>query len=554
MQRSMPDKSRREPCRDVRRLAVILGFGLPVRSLLIGLFFLFFALMVFGSAHGLTPPAALAAEAPANDELLTAAQQLQTKYAGAIEELARWCESKGMHEQAAKTRAWRRSYDPYKVYVYLLPHEFSSFDAPAGSPPDVVEWHRRFGELRKQQAAALYELAKRCIRGRRASLAYELVLAAGREDPENEAVRRVFGFQKGRDGWYTAYEQRKLRAGQVWHDRFGWIPKTFVKRYEEGQRYSDNRWVSAEFDAKSRRDIKNGWEIETEHYNIRTNHSLEAGVALGVKLERFYRIWSQLFVRYYASEASVAALFDGRAKPPAAEPPKLTVVYFRDREDYLTALRTSVPNVEISVGTYLANTQCAYFFAGDQSDDRTLYHEATHQLFHQSRPVAANVGRNANFWIIEGIALYMESLRPEGEYWVLGGQDDIRMEAARVRVLRDRFYVPFAEMAGYGMERLQAHPQIATLYSQMAGQTHFLICHDQGKYRDALVSYLSAVYSGNDDPAALAKLIGETYLTLDKQYLDFIVEAEKAEQARKKALEGAKPSAAPGSGASKKAR
>lgn len=533
MQCSMPNDCRRKPAFGARRLALRLAAGLA---------------MLFA------PTAALAAEAPTGDELLSAAQQLQTKYAGAIEELAQWCESRGLHEQAAKTRAWRRSYDPYKVYVYVLPHEITSFDPPAGATPDAVEWNRRFVELRKQQAAALYELAKRCIRGRRASLAYDLVLAAGREDPENESVRRVFGYQKFRDGWYTAYELRKLRAGQVWHDRFGWIPKTFVKRYEEGQRYSDNRWVSAEFDAKSRRDIKNGWEIETEHYNIRTNHSLEAGVALGAKLDRFYRIWSQLFIRYYASEASVAALFDGRAKPPASEPPKLAVVYFRNRDDYHNALRTVLPNVEISVGAYVAAAQCAYFFAGDQADDRTLYHEATHQLFHQSRPVAANVGRNANFWIIEGIALYMESLRPEGEYWVLGGQDDIRMEAARVRVLRDRFYLAFAEVAGYGMDRLQAHPQIATLYSQMAGQTHFLICHDQGKYRDALVNYLSAVYSGNEDPAALAKLIGETYLTLDRQYLDFIVEAEKAEQARKKSLDRAKSPAAASTAAPSKAQ
>ena len=44
------------------------------------------------------------------------------------------------------------------------------------------------------------------------------------------------------------------------------------------------------------------------------------------------------------------------------------------------------------------------------TDERTMYHKATHQLFQESRPVSPEVGHRANFWIIEGIAMYMESL------------------------------------------------------------------------------------------------------------------------------------------------
>ena len=41
------------------------------------------------------------------------------------------------------------------------------------------------------------------------------------------------------------------------------------------------------------------------------------------------------------------------------------------------------------------------------------------------------------------------------------------------------------------MEKLQKDPKIATLYSQSAGLTHFLIHYDHGRYRDALVAYLA---------------------------------------------------------------
>ena len=135
-------------------------------------------------------------------------------------------------------------------------------------------------------------------------------------------------------------------------------------------------------------------------------------------------------------------------------------------------------NIEISIGMYHDQTRQAYFFAGKDSDDRTLYHEATHQLFHESRPVAPDVGRRANFWIVEGIAMYMESLRQEDGYYVLGGFDDERLNAAQFRLLRDKFYVPLQEFVGYGMEKIQKDPRIGTLYSQAAGLTHFLVYYD----------------------------------------------------------------------------
>jgi hypothetical protein len=221
-------------------------------------------------------------------------------------------------------------------------------------------------------------------------------------------------------------------------------------------------------------------------------------------------------------------MFDGRTRGRAGDAPRHQIAYFRSRQDYNDALRQMFPNIAMTVGVYVESTHRAYFFAGDDADDRTLYHEATHQLFHESRPVAPDVARQANFWIIEGIAMYMESLHDEEGFHVLGGVDDLRMQAARYRLLHDDFYVPLAEFSAFGMEQFQTDKRVATFYSQAAGLTHFLVFYEGGRYRDALVQYLSAVYASQADAAALARLTNTTYRDLDQQYRQFIEAAREA--------------------------
>jgi hypothetical protein len=411
-----------------------------------------------------------------------AAHELIAKYAADIEQLAKWCDANDLADQAKKTRHLLGPSNPYALYVPILPDDIGPAKLPPNASQKIVEWDSRLSRLRHDQAAVLFDMGRRAVRSGRAGLAFDLAVAAIQADPDYEPARRLFGYQKFRNQWRTVYEAKKLRTGLVWSDKFGWLPKSYLNRYKEGQRFCDGRWISADEDAQRHSDIRSGWEIETEHYAIRTNHSIEAGVALGTKLEQLNRLWQQLFIRFFASEADVVALFDGRAKPPARVQHR--VVYFRDRDDYNRALGALMPNIE-TTGVYRDDPPCAYFFAGKENDDRTLYHEATHQLFHESRPVTRDLAGRANFWIVEGIAMYMESLRREDGFYVLGGYDDLRMHAAEYRLLNDKFYVPLTEFTRYSRESIQKDPRIATLYSQAAGLTNFLVYYDSGRYRDA---------------------------------------------------------------------
>ena len=476
--------------------------------------FLLFTALIGGSSI------ALAAKAgPRGD--LHRAKKVVDQYTAEVKQLAQWCSERGLGEQEKQTLRWLGPRDPYKMFVYSLPQKVGEEKPPQGASAEVLEWHGRLTKLRTRHANDLFDLARRAVRARQASLAFDLVLAAIRANPDHEAVRRLLGYQKYNGTWRTAWEVRKLRGGDVWHEKFGWLPKSYVTRYERGERLQKGRWISAEEDVRLHADIQSGWDIESEHYTIRTNLVIEAGVQLGLKLERLFRIWQQLFVRYYATEAQVLAMFDGRIRSRHV-PPRFDVVYFRDREDYNRSLRASMPLIDTSIGAYVQQTRRAYFFAGEGYDERTLYHEATHQLFHQSRPVAPNVGQRANFWIVEGISLLMESLHREDGYDVLGGLDDARMYAARYRFLEDEFYVPLDEFTGFGMRQFQTDERVATLYSQAAGLTNFLVFYDEGRYRDAMVTYLRAIYSGRHNAGTLSRLTGESYEELDKQYRQFI--------------------------------
>jgi len=412
--------------------------------------------------------------------------------------------------------------DPYKIFVPVLPEEVGTLETPDGVSDDVAAWSRRLATVRREYAEELMELARRAVRGRQASLGIELVLAAVHADPDHQTARRILGYREYDSRWVSPFAAGKLRLGQVDHERFGWLPKDHVEKYEQGMRFHAGRWISAEDDARFHSDIRRGWLVETQHYEIRTNHSLEAGVAFGRKLERLMLVWRQLFFRYYTSEAQLAALFSGRAARPPARSQAFQVSFFRNRDDYNRTLKPLEPNIEISIGFYHEPTRRAYFFAGEDYEDRTLFHEATHQLFHQSRRVSPRVAQRANFWIVEGVAMYMESLRRQRGYYVLGGLEDDRAYAARYRLLKSKFYVPFAKLTAMSMSDIQRDPRIATLYSQAAGQTHFLIHGEGGRYRDALVAYLDTVYAGRDRPGTLSELTGEDYAELDRQYREFI--------------------------------
>jgi len=379
-----------------------------------------------------------------------------------------------------------------------------------------------FVDVRLRHADDLFILAKRAADLKQPSLAFQFATEAVRENPDHAEGRRVLGYEQRGDRWLTPYGIRMAEAGKTWHPKFGWVRGEDIPHLEKGERQVGKRWTDAAADSARHRDMKSGWQVRTDHFQVVTNHSLEAAAELAARLEGLFQVWRQLFAGYYLGEPEVARLFDG-GRDPRKQVRPFRVYYHRDRDQYIAALRRRQPLVSKTLGIYFDTFREAHFFAGDEHSDSTLFHEAVHQLFQESKPTPKKpIAVTRNFWVIEGIATYFETLTEHqdakaGLYYTVGEPTAGRLPGARA-ALGDGFYIPVGEFTKLGKNLVQRNPDVAKLYSQSSGLAAFLMDGERGRYREPLVRYLEAIYTGRDDDNTLATETETSYADLDAAY------------------------------------
>jgi hypothetical protein len=463
-------------------------------------------------------------------QLLAARNASEALYRETLGKLAKWCDERQLTSAVKLLREWLPARDPLKSYIFKLPE---SFDAPPelnDGSPSAGEFWERFTKLRRVQADTLFGLARRAHAAGEHALAFDLVRQACRENPDHADARTILGYVRSGGGWALPDTARRLAARQVYHDKFGWLPAGQVKQYEKGLRYSRGKWISAQDDERLHASIRTGWRIDSEHYMVTTNHSLEEGVRLARRLEQLYDVWRHVFVDYYTPQTEMDRWFKGPAatsvSAKTAAAPRLRrqhqVSYFRNRNEYNNELRPQQPQIEITLGIYFAQSRTAYFFADDEQYAGTLLHEGAHQLFQETRQTGRDIGAKSNFALIEAVACYMESLAEHEHWYTLGGMEEGRVPAARKRLLDDQFYVPLREVTAFGMHDLQRDDRLPRIYSQISGQALFFLHGDGGRYRRPLIETLLAIYTNRADAATLAKQSEATYEQLDREYAEFM--------------------------------
>ncbi|MEM1304851.1 MAG: hypothetical protein AAGG46_08135, partial [Planctomycetota bacterium] len=164
-----------------------------------------------------------------------------------------------------------------------------------------------------QRAEQLFEQGRAAAESGEVSAALQLATAALRHDPNHAGARQVLGYENVGGRWLTAFQRKQVERGFVWGPRFGWVRADDLPRYEAGERPPSRgrRWVSAAADAERHALIEEGWRVRTDHFQVTTNHSLEAAAVIGAELEQLFQVWRQLFAGYYLGDAEVRARFVG---------------------------------------------------------------------------------------------------------------------------------------------------------------------------------------------------------------------------------------------------
>ncbi|MEY4179668.1 MAG: hypothetical protein RLY70_3242, partial [Planctomycetota bacterium] len=466
-----------------------------------------------------------------------------------LKQLAERCRAVELPEQAAATEQWWIERTSRRQTVFVADDPDPTRPAP-GAPRVVAQWHAKFLEVRRTHAEALFEAA-RVAAGESAggstaestgestgkstgktigeptggksevgphkkkgsgvggngdtagdgdadgdgdgdtdgdgdaAAAYRLLHEVLREAPDHAAARRILALGGSMDG--PAVE---LSRPAFDHPKFGW---------RRGQH----------------------WRAESAHFVVSSNHSATVAQAAARELERLRQVWSQLFFGYWSSPAALRARFAGRDEP-LGKKRRHQVAIFKTRDEYVAALRSSQPRIELSSGYYADTEAMSFLYAGDDAAHPTWRHEVVHQLFQEAGDSAGNAGQRGNMWLIEGIAVYFESLLARPGYAFVGGPDARRLQFARYAGLRGAVPLPFAELAALTREQLQSDARIRELYTQSAGLAHYLMDGDRGRWRPLVGRCLASIYAGRDTAGMLAELAGQPFSDFERGYLAFL--------------------------------
>jgi hypothetical protein len=437
---------------------------------------------------------ALADGTSPGDELAT----LRSDFADRLHDLADKCDelSRGdpqvdLAQQARITRGWLPALDPGRQYAFL-PGETAAAAKPAKYVP---EWQAKFLALRREYAEKLFAQAEAAHRGGRAAEAYRLLHEVLRENPAHDAARAMLSLDDAESGI-------RVRRGETAEPTLGWEARGY-------------------------------WRVESPHFEIVTNVA-SGGEArqMAQRLESVFAIWRQLFFEFWSDDAVGEFSFVKRTLPQPKRSGRHRVVVFREKHEYVVRLTSLGASGAAQSEGYYADERKQSFFYADEAALGTWYHEITHQLFQETGSAVSGVAADDHVWIVEGIAMYMESLQQRDGCFAVGGFDARRLQYARHRRLVDGYHVPLAELSRLGRKELAEHKDIRQLYSEACGLTHFLMDSGGGRYRGATIRLLKEIYAGRARPDTLAALTGQSPEALDAQYAEFLADVDDEDLAR----------------------
>lgn len=319
---------------------------------------------------------------------------------------------------------------------------------------------------------------------------YMLLWRAQNQNPDDPVIRRYLGLTVG-DAARRSNHMMEIKRGRSAPQWLQWSPGSFA-------------------------------QISTSHFTIQSRAGREVSLAIANDLEKCYWIWTQMFFPLWEGSLQVRSHLRGvtssgltgqaigttnESEPDApvnavvshlkarssrlSSRKRLRVVVFRDFDEYVQTLGPDMPGIRQSTGFYSDQRQTMFLFASANDQTETRRHELTHQLFREA--TRSQLGRNSpgqqrDFWLVEGVAGYMESIWMRSDNSgdsagsagsngraTVGGWDSPRMQFARYRVLANQDLLPLADLRSDGQLAAQSRADLPRWYAHAINHTHRLM-------------------------------------------------------------------------------
>ncbi len=410
----------------------------------------------------------LATSAPAPTKLDVAAMRTE------LARLKGICDSLNLTAEAELCEGWMpvERADQSLLFLPVAPQQASATN------PKQAAWVKHFETARVRHAEYWFEKCREAIEAGDEVGGYHLLWRTLRENPQHTDAKRTLGRLAT-----SATVRPVVRKSTAKHPTFNWPGNSYTR-------------------------------VESPHFYLTSRASTAETIELGTQLEEFYSLWTQFFYPLWAPPGLLKSRLSGGTSPFETQR-QIKVVLLRDRADYIETLGTREENIGVSVGYYDPSSQTSYFFP-DKNLTATFYHELTHQLLAEATRLntVEQIGSQGDVWLLEGIALYMESLSPTDGYWTLGGWESPRLQTARYRAVRDGFFAPWDAFSKGQLDQWKSNPDISQLYSQASGVTHAMIdsfhAPDERENRkQILFQALVSLYQGAPNSDRILKELGE---------------------------------------------
>ncbi len=210
---------------------------------------------------------------------------------------------------------------------------------------------------------------------------------------------------------------------------------------------------------KGNRPWENAWQLQTPHFNIRSNISKEATREIGYVMEALYKNFNQLLNASLRSRVDVLVPKNRQGFDQIKRMPGQVRGYFTTRD---------------------GGKIVTYYHPGEiHHTTATLLHEGTHLIVMSTLRF-----RPLDIWINEGLAVYFEASKFERTDMTIGMKPKGRLRVAK-QLVKSGQYVPIRKLI-----RLKQRQFTALHYAQAWSLVHYLVHAHDNKFVNKLDQYI----------------------------------------------------------------